>query len=127
MTNNGNKNPATGLTRIWRAFQFSMSGLRHALTKETAFQQEFGLFIVLLPVLFFLPVPLFLKILLLLANTGVLIVELLNSAIESVVDKASPEYHQLAKQAKDMGSAAVLLANLAALCLWGYAISVALS
>jgi diacylglycerol kinase (ATP) len=62
------------------------------------------------------------KGLLFLATTVVLVVELLNSAIESVVDIASPEYHVLAKRAKDLGSAAVLLSIVLAVVLWSVAI-----
>jgi diacylglycerol kinase (ATP) len=62
------------------------------------------------------------KGLLFLATTVVLVVELLNSAIESVVDIASPEYHVLAKRAKDLGSAAVLLSIVLAVVLWIVAI-----
>ena len=70
----------------------------------------------------FLPISLLWKGLLFFATTSVLIVELLNSSIESVVDLASPEYHILAKRAKDLGSAAVLVSIVVAVILWGGAI-----
>lgn len=116
----------TGLARIFAAFQNSQSGLYTTFCSEAAFRQEVFLFLIFLPILYCLPVTLTFKGLLFLANTLILIVELLNSAIEAIVDLASPEYHTLAKQAKDIGSAAVLISFLLALVLWGYAIFVSL-
>jgi len=111
-----------GFARILAAFFYSLSGLRSAFANEAAFRQELLLFFVLLPILFFLPVSGYLKSLLLIVNTVVLIVELLNSGIEAVVDMTAPEYHSLAKRAKDMGSAAVLISLVLATILWVYAI-----
>ncbi len=111
----------TGFARITAAFFYSLDGLRLAIKSEAAFRQELFLFLLFLPVLFYLPVSSEMKALLFLANTIVLIAELLNSSIEAVVDMASPEYHKLAKQAKDMGSAAVLLSILMASALWCFA------
>jgi len=115
-------NKKTGIARILAAFRYSVCGLLAAFKEEAAFRQELFLYIVFLPLLFLLPVSHFFKALLLFAHTGVLIVELLNSAIEAIVDLASPDYHPLAKQAKDMGSAAVLLSILVVFALWGYAL-----
>jgi len=115
-------NKKTGIARILAAFHYSVCGLLAAFKEEAAFRQELFLYIVFLPLLFLLPVSHFFKALLLFAHTGVLIVELLNSAIEAIVDLASPDYHPLAKQAKDMGSAAVLLSILVVFALWGYAL-----
>jgi diacylglycerol kinase (ATP) len=112
----------TGLARIFSAFGYSLSGLTTTYASEAAFRQELFFFIVFLPGLYFLPVPSALKGLLLATNTLVLIVELLNSAIEAIVNLASPDYHDLAKHAKDMGSAAVMISVLLALLLWVYAI-----
>ena len=92
-----------------------------AIKNEVAFRQEVGVFVVLLIVLFFLPISILFKCILLLANTIVLIVELINSAIESIVDIASPDYHVLAKHAKDLGSAAVLISLILTIVLWGIA------
>lgn len=116
-----------GLARIVAAFFYSLSGLRSAFVNEAAFRQELLLFFVLLPILFFLPVSGYLKSLLFVVNTMVLIVELLNSGIEAVVDMAAPEYHSLAKRAKDMGSAAVLISLVLAAILWVYAFVKAMS
>ena len=111
-----------GIARIWAAFFYSLNGLRFAIFNEAAFRQEVCIVVVLLVVLLFLPLSLLWKGLLFFATTSVLVVELLNSAIESVVDMASPEYHDLAKRAKDLGSAAVLVSIVFAIVLWGVAI-----
>ena len=108
----------TGLARIIAAFHYSLDGLRYALTNEAAFRQELALFLLLVPVIAILPLSPSFKTILLFANASVLIVELLNSAIESLVDMTSPDFHVLAKSAKDMGSAAVLLSIVAALIVW---------
>ncbi|MFO7554598.1 MAG: diacylglycerol kinase [Desulfobacterales bacterium] len=116
----------TGIAKIWAAFFYSLNGLRFAISNEAAFRQEVCIAIVLLVVLLFLPLSLFWKGLLFFATTSVLVVELLNSAIESVVDIASPEYHELAKRAKDLGSAAVSVSIVIGMVLWGVAIFIIL-
>ncbi|MBU0480456.1 MAG: diacylglycerol kinase [Proteobacteria bacterium] len=107
-----------GISRIVSAFGYSMAGLRFAATRETAFRQELLLFVLLLPLLALLPLSLPFKAILLAANALVLITELINSALEAVVNLASPGYHELAGRAKDLASAAVLLSLLNALSLW---------
>ena len=111
----------TGLARIWAAFINSLSGLRFAFKNEEAFRQEIVLYVLLLILMFFLPISLPFKIILLVVNTIVLLVELINSAIEAIVDMVSPGYNKLAKYAKDMGSAAVLISLILAIVLWGIA------
>lgn len=111
-----------GIARILAAFRYSANGLQATFNNEEAFRQEVILFIVFLPLIYYLPVSPVFKALLFLVNTLVLVVELLNSAIEAIVDLASPDYHDLAKRAKDMGSAAVMTTVFLALILWGYAI-----
>ena len=96
-----------GLVRIWRAFFYSMAGFSAALKHEHAFRQECFLAIILLPAALFLPLSLGDKALLI--ATLVLVVELLNSAVEAVVDRVSLDNHDLSKRAKDLGSAAVFL------------------
>ena len=108
----------TGFARILAAFFYSADGIGSTFKNEAAFRQELLLFIVLLPILYYLPIPLVSKCLLFAANTLVLIVELLNSAVESIVDLVSPDYNIYAKRAKDMGSAAVLFSLLLAAILW---------
>ncbi|AWI76938.1 diacylglycerol kinase [Parazoarcus communis] len=106
----------TGLIRIWNALRYSLAGLRAAILHEDAFRQECLLAAILIPAAFFVPTNGIGKALLIGSTLLVLVVELLNSAIEATVDRVSLERHQLAKRAKDIGSAAVLIAliNLAA-------------
>lgn len=112
------KSNRRGLARIFAALLYSLDGIRSSFRHEEAFRQEFCLFVILLPALYLLPVSVQFKVLLFTVNCLVLIVELLNSAIESVVDLVSPDYNILAKRAKDMGSAAVLLSIILAAGLW---------
>lgn len=118
--NSLDKKPASkkGLARIWAAFFYSLNGLQFAITNEVAFMQEAFIYVVLLIVLYLLPLSVIFKCILLFANTIVLIVELLNSAVESIVDMTSPEYNVLAKRAKDLGSAAVLISIVLSIVLW---------
>jgi diacylglycerol kinase (ATP) len=111
-------NKPKGLVRIWRAFFYSLAGLRAGYVGEAAFRQEVWLAVVLIPGAFFLPVALLFKVYLSSCVILVFIAELLNSAIEAVVDKVIPEYDAHAKTAKDMGSAAVLLALLNLVGAW---------
>ena len=99
----------TGLRRIWNAFLHSVDGLRAAFRHEDAFRQEIFLAALLIPAALLLPAGGTGKALMIAAVLLVLIVELLNSAVEAAVDRISLENHQLAKRAKDIGSAAVML------------------
>lgn len=108
----------TGLTRLRRALFYSIDGLAAAYRSEDAFRQEVLLAALLLPLALWLPVPGADKALLAGSVLLVLIVELLNSAVEAVTDRVSIEDHVLAKQAKDMGSAAVLLSLLLLATVW---------
>lgn len=106
------------MQRLWRAFWFSMTGLRRAFADEAAFRQEIYLAIILVPIAV-LYAPDRLALLWLLSSILLLlIVELLNTGIEAVVNKASPEWSDLAKKAKDTASAAVLLAIGHAVLAW---------
>ncbi|THB77574.1 MAG: diacylglycerol kinase [Desulfobulbaceae bacterium] len=107
-----------GILRIYKATGYSLAGLRASYHHEAAFRQELVLFLILLPVITLLPVSLTYKMVLLCVNTLVLIVELINSAVESVVDMTSPGYHELAKRAKDMASAAVFLSLVLTAAVW---------
>ncbi len=113
--------PAKGITRIWKAFFYSLSGFKLALRDEAAFRQELLLVTILTPLCLILDLPIWLKALILFSHVLVLIVELLNTAVESIVDKTSPEFHEDAKKAKDTGSAAVLLSLFLTGGLWLYA------
>ncbi|MDX2220162.1 MAG: diacylglycerol kinase [Burkholderiales bacterium] len=99
----------SGLVRIWRAFRYSLEGFGAAVKHEHAFRQELMLCLVMLPVAVWLPFDTIERVLLIATLFLVLIVELLNSAIEAVVDRVSLEDHALSKRAKDIGSAAVFL------------------
>jgi len=98
-----------GLERIWRAFGYSLAGFRAAWRHEAAFRQELALSVVLLPVAFWLARNWLDLALLIGSCVLVLIVELLNSAIEALTDRVGIERHELSGRAKDLGSAAVLL------------------
>jgi diacylglycerol kinase (ATP) len=117
------KPKAAGLKRIVNAFFHSRDGLKATFKSEAAFRQEIALAAVGIPLAFFLTDHNLARA----AMTGslllVLVVELLNSAIEATVNRFGPEHHPLAKHAKDAGSAAVLVALILAglvwlLCLW---------
>jgi diacylglycerol kinase (ATP) len=101
---------ATGLRRIWNASRYSMDGLRAAIRYERAFRQELALAAALVPIALFLPASGGGKAMMVASVLLVLVVELLNSAVEAAVDRVSLEDHALAKRAKDIGSAAVMLA-----------------
>lgn len=109
---------ATGLTRIINAYGYSMQGLAAALKHESAFRQEAVLFIVLLPAAIWLGQDWLQTILLVGSLLLVLIVELINSSIEAVVDRIGDERHELAGRAKDMGSAAVFIALANVIFIW---------
>lgn len=104
----GNK----GITRAFRAAINSWNGLIYAFKEESAFRQELGLSLVLIPLAIYLPVTPIEKILLIASVILVLIIELLNSSVEAAIDRISFEVHDLSKRAKDFGSAAVMLALL---------------
>lgn len=98
-----------GIGRIFNAARYSLAGLRHAYIHEAAFRQEL---LVVMPSLigcWFLPVTTVEKLLLFGAGLAVLVVEILNSAVEASVDRVSTARHPLAGRAKDLGSAAVML------------------
>jgi len=97
------------MKRLWRALCYSREGLVVAFRKEDAFRQEVLVLVVLVPLILWLPLSPFTRALLLFTHLLVPLVELLNSAIECVVDLVTGEFHPLAKRAKDYGSAAVFL------------------
>ena len=110
-----------GLSRLWHAGRYSMAGLR-AGWGEQAFKMEALFSIVMLPTAFWLGQS-WLEVVVLTGTVLlVLITELLNSGIEAAIDRIGPEWHELSKKAKDMGSAAVLLSLLLCAGTWGAAI-----
>lgn len=107
-----------GPRHLWRAFGWSLNGLGAAMRHEPAFRLEIYLFVLFAPLALWLGRSGVERAILLGSLLLVLIVEMINSAIEAVVDRASPERHELAGRAKDMGSAAVLLALVNVLACW---------
>jgi diacylglycerol kinase (ATP) len=106
-----------GFSRVYHAFGFSLEGLK-AGWYEPAFQQEAWVFIVLLPCAFLLGSNWVEVCLLIGTVTLVLVVELLNTAIESAIDRHGQDWHELSKRAKDLGSAAVLLSLIFCIGVW---------
>lgn len=98
-----------GLQRIWNTLRWSLAGLAATYQSEVAFRQEVWLAAVLIPLALFLPASHIGKALMISSILLVLMIELLNSGIEAIVDRVSLERHDLSKRAKDCGSAAVLV------------------
>jgi diacylglycerol kinase (ATP) len=114
----------TGLRRIWNAFGYSLAGFRAAYKHEDAFRQEIHLAIVLIPLALWLPATHIGKAFMIGSVLLVIIIELLNSAIEAAVDRISLENHDLAKRAKDIGSSAVLISLINVVTVWGLLLTV---
>lgn len=108
----------TGLTRLLNAFKYSCAGLQEAFRNEDAFRQEVLFASVLIPLAFLLEPDMLGRALMIACVLLLLIVELLNSAVEATVDRISLADHRLAKRAKDIGSAAVLLSLLNLIVVW---------
>lgn len=108
----------TPLTRIWNALFYSLDGLSAAFRHEDAFRQEVLMALILIPIAIHTPTTGIGKALLVASVLLVLIVELLNSGIEAVTDRISLEDHVLAKRAKDMGSAAVMISLINVPIVW---------
>lgn len=113
------RNKPTGLLRIWRALGYSISGFKGAYRDEAAFRQEVLLAVILIPAGLWLGQSGVERALLVGVVLLVLVVELLNSGIEAVVDRFGGEHHELSGLAKDMGSAAVLLSLVMLGVIWG--------
>jgi diacylglycerol kinase (ATP) len=110
------------LTHAWRATGIALQGLRAAFQHEEAFRQEVIIAAIAIPVALLLPTSILGKVLMITSVLLVLIIELLNSALEAAVDRTSLEQHPLAKRAKDIASAAVLLSIVNAVVVWGLVI-----
>ncbi len=110
-----------GLSRVWHATGYSLAGLR-AGWGETAFRQEAIAALVLVPAAFWLGQTWVETALLAASVVMVMVVELLNTAVETAIDRIGPEWHDLSKRAKDMGSAAVLLSLLVCAGIWAAAL-----
>lgn len=108
----------TGLRRLLNAVGYTWDGLRAAFKHEDAFRQEVFLALLLIPLALYLGKTGVERALMIAALLGVLMIELLNSAVEAAVDRISLEHHLLIKRAKDMGSAAVMIALVNAVVVW---------
>ncbi len=113
----------TGLRRLWNAFGYSIAGFRAAYKHEDAFRQEAHLAAVLIPLALWLPAAPIGRALMISSVLLVIVVELINSAIEATVDRCSLDSHDLAKRAKDIGSAAVLVSIVIAIVVWTLVLS----
>ncbi|HEY5602747.1 MAG TPA: diacylglycerol kinase [Gammaproteobacteria bacterium] len=110
---------ATGIKRIINATGYSLRGFTAALKHESAFRQELALAAILTPVAIYLGQNNIERSILIGSLLVVLIVELLNSAIEAIVDRVGHEHHELSGRAKDMGSAAVFISLANVVIVWG--------
>ncbi|CAH8193495.1 MULTISPECIES: diacylglycerol kinase [Vibrio] len=108
----------TGISRLFYATGYSMKGLHAAWQNEAAFRQEVIASLILIALTFFLPVTKIEQLLMIGSLVLVVLVELMNSAIEAVVDRVGSEWHELSGRAKDIGSAAVLVALIFAAFTW---------
>lgn len=111
--------PSIGFARVVQAWRYSMDGLAGAWRTEGAFRQEVICAAILIPIACAIPVPILERGLLIAAVLMVIVVELLNSAMEAAIDRVSLELHPLSKKAKDTGSAAVLVSIVIAMLVWG--------
>ena len=118
ITGNTGKPGLTGLTRIIKATQYSFQGLRAAFKYESAISQELLLLFIFVPIALLLDITNVEKILLVASLVLVLIIELVNSAIETVVDRIGTEHHELSGRAKDIGSAAVFVSLCLSAFIW---------
>lgn len=108
----------TGLTRIRRAFLNTLAGLADAWRHESSFRQEVALAAILIPIACWAPVTVGERALLVAVVLLVIVVELLNSSVETAIDRISFEQHPLSKRAKDIGSAAVFVALVLGVVVW---------
>jgi diacylglycerol kinase (ATP) len=109
----------TGISRLIDATGYSFKGLAACWKNEAAFRQEVALFVILLPASIFLAADLMQWLLLIVPLFLLLIVELINSAVEAIVDRIGPERHELSGRAKDIGSAAVFVSLVLIAVCWG--------
>jgi diacylglycerol kinase (ATP) len=111
------------MSRIIKAFFYSLDGIKATYKNEPAFRQEVWVSLILLPLPLFMPLDGLFKVYLISCMLLVFLMEIANSAIEAVVDMVTEDFHELAKRAKDMGSALVLVACLNLVLAWGFAVA----
>lgn len=110
--------PSHGFKRLINAVKYSAQGVIKAFKGEAAFREEIMITVILIPLAYWLDVSAIERVLLIGSVIWVMIVELLNSAIETTVDRISTEHHPLSGQAKDMGSAAVMFSVIICVITW---------
>lgn len=113
------KSTDTGIRRILKAFIYSRDGFSAAFRSEAALRQDLLVFVVFSLIALFLDLMLWQKALLISSLLFIVIMELVNTAVETVIDRISPDYHELSKKAKDIGSLLVLLSFINAFLIWG--------
>lgn len=113
-----NKPGDTGLRRVIKATGYSIKGLKSAFKSEAAIRQELALCVIFIPIALYLDISKTETISLIGSLILIFILELINSAIEAVVDRIGPEHHELSGKAKDIGSAAVMVAIFFAIFTW---------
>ena len=104
---------------LWKAFDYSLQGVRNTFYDEIAFRIELAVAVILIPAALLLPVSLIVRVLQIVSVLLVLNIELLNTAVEAAVNRISTEQHTLSAKAKDAGSAAVLMASINLVVVWG--------
>jgi diacylglycerol kinase (ATP) len=109
----------TIIAHILKALIWSMAGIKAAWKNEQAFRWEAAIVLLMMPVGLWLGRTAVERALLIASSMSILIAELLNSAVEAVVDRIGPERHELSKRAKDMGSAAAFISMISAIVVWG--------
>ena len=112
------KSTDTGIRRILKAFIYSRDGFSAAFKSEAALRQDLLVFVVFSLIALFLDLMLWQKALLISSLLFIVIMELVNTAVETVIDRISPDYHELSKKAKDIGSLLVLLSFINAFLIW---------
>jgi len=113
------KSPHKGIKRIFKAFGYSFDGFKAAFKNEAAFRQDVFFCTIGFIALIFIPVTYLEKILMASALLLILLMELVNTGIEAIIDHISPNYHELSKIAKDVGSLLVLISFINWLIIWG--------
>ena len=109
----------TGITRLINATRYSRDGIKAAWKSEEAFREEAIIALILIPVAVFLPVEITLKLWCVFSVLFLMVVEVLNTAIEACIDRIGPQIHEKSKLAKDLGSAAVLFSIVFVVIVWG--------
>ena len=112
------KSPYTGIQRIIHAFKYSFDGLVSTFKSESAFRQDILLCIIAIILQIFIDVPTISRVIMITSLVLIIIAELINTAIETIVDRISPEKNNLSKKAKDIGSAIVMLTITSVCALW---------